>query len=350
MPTVPGLICIKPRMKPHDTAIRSTPTQRKPMSARTVIERFPFVPALAILVFLLFLNGFFQPNSISFIGLKGLISTYLALMLLAIAQTYVVFAGDIDLSVGAMVSLVNVSIIMLMEHWGGESWQILVVLGVGLAIGAMCGLINGVVVAVLRLQAIVATFATGIFFTGLALYILPVAGTAAPSIFWRTYGGSFFDIPLVFYIIITLALFLYGISRTRLVLELLSVGDDEQAMYQTGLPVTLIRLKGYIICGVFSALAAFCVTGDTASGDPLVGSKMTLISIAAVVLGGSALSGGVGTMAGSVIGALIIGLINSVVYFAGTPSEWQNFVQGLSILLVLVVGILISQRSNPDAG
>src|SRR5690606_25269360 len=97
---------------------------------------------------------------------------------------------------------------------------------------------------------------------------------------------------------------------------------------------------------IFAALAAFCVTGDTASGDPLVGGKMTLYSIAAVVLGGTALSGGFGTVVGSVFGALIIGLINSLVYFVGTPSEWQNLVQGLSILIALMAGVLVGRRAQ----
>ncbi len=311
---------------------------------RKTISRFPFLPALCVLVFLLIFNGILQPSSISFIGIKGLISTYLALMMLAAAQSYVVFAGDIDLSAGAIISLVNVSIIVLMQQWGGEPYQVLACLGIGLGIGLACGIINGIVVAALRLQAIVATFGTGIFFTGLALAILPVAGTPAPRAFWRTYGGKILDIPFVFYVVILLAVLLFLFSRSRFSLQALSVGDDAQAAYQSGLPVTLIRIKGYALCGLFSALAAFCVTGDTASGDPLVGGKMTLISIAAVVLGGTALSGGSGTVTGSVIGALIIGLINSLVYFAGTPSEWQNFVQGLSILLVLVFGIFMSRK------
>jgi len=313
---------------------------------RRVLERFPFLPALLILVILLTLNGVFSPNSVSFRGLTGLVSTYLALMLLAVAQTYVVFAGDIDLSVGAILSVVNVTIIVLMDAWGGAPLTIFAVLGIGLLVGAVCGLINGFVVVVLRLQAIVATFATSVFFSGFALFILPVSGTPAPREFWRTYGGKIFDIPFVLYVLLAVAILLYALSRTRLVLQLLSVGDSAEAAFQSGLPVTLIRMKGYVMCGLFSALAAFCVTGATASGDPLVGGAMTLTSIAAVVLGGSALSGGVGTVAGSVIGALAIGLINSLVFFVGTPSEWQNFAQGISILLALMIGVFVSRRGR----
>jgi ribose transport system permease protein len=325
------------------TATLSTP---KPGGFKRLIERYPFLPALLIALVLLGLNGLYQPRSVSFTGITGLVKTYLALIMLAIAQTYVVYAGDIDLSVGAIVSLVNVVIVVMMEKMGGGGLSVIAALGMGLLVGLACGIVNGIVVAALRLQAIVATFATSIFFTGLALYVMPVAGTPAPATFWRTYGGRFFEIPFVFYAAVVLAIVIYVLARTRLATQLLAVGDDAQAAFQSGLPVTKIRIQGYALCGLFAALAAFCITGDTASGDPLVGGKMTLFSVAAVVLGGSALSGGFGTVVGSIVGALIIGLINSLVFFVGTPSEWQNLVQGLAILVALMAGILVGRRAR----
>ncbi|MBZ7924467.1 ABC transporter permease [Ensifer adhaerens] len=313
---------------------------------RSWLERYPFLPALVILIALLALNGIFSPNSLSFRSLSGLLSTYMALVMLAIAQTYVVSAGDIDLSAGATLSLVNVAVVVLMERWGGGAGAVLLALALGVLIGLACGLVNGLVVAALRLQAIVATFATSIFFTGLALYVMPVAGTPAPALFWRTYGGPLLGLPFVFYVLAALAVLLFLLSRTRIVTELLAVGDDQQAAYQTGLPVVAVRIRGYLLCGLFSALAAFCLTGDTASGDPLVGGKMTLYSVAAVVLGGSALAGGWTTVVGSLLGALTIGLVNSLVFFMGTPSEWQNLVQGLAILIVLMAGVLAGRRAR----
>ncbi len=310
-----------------------------------LIERFPFVPALVILVALVALNGWFQPNSLSFRAVTGLVSTYLALIMLAIAQTYVVFSGDIDLSVGAILSLVNVVIVVLMERWGGSGMVVLAACGVGVLVGVACGIVNGIVVAALRLQAIVATFATSIFFTGVALWVMPVAGTPAPAAYWRTYGGRILEIPFVFWAVAALAIVLVLIARMRLTTQMLAVGDDAQGAYQSGLPVTRIRIKGYVLCGVFSALAALCITGDTASGDPLVGGAMTLYSVAAVVLGGSALAGGRGTVTGAVIGALTIGLIASLVFYVGTPSQWQNLVQGLAILIALMLGVLLTRRT-----
>lgn len=307
-------------------------------------EKFPFYPALIILIGVFALNSIAEPNSLKLFAVKGLISTYLALMFLALAQTVVVFAGDIDLSVGAILGLVNVTIITFMDTYGSSPGMIAIALVLGMAVGVLCGVINGVLVVSLRLQAIVATFASSILFAGCALWIMPVAGLPAPTAFWRTYGGSVLGIPFVFLVLAGLLVMIVLLVRTKFVLQLLTVGDDQKAAFQTGLPVTAIRIRGYALCGALSALAAFCITGDTASGDPNVGAAITLNSVAATVLGGTALSGGSGSLFGSALGALIIGLIGSLVFFLGTPSEWQNLVQGLTILAALMIGVLISRR------
>ncbi|OJU48244.1 MAG: sugar ABC transporter permease, partial [Mesorhizobium sp. 61-13] len=221
----------------------SAPARPQSRSAlKRAFERYPFLPALIILVVLMLLNGWFQPRSLSLAGVTGLIKTYLALMFLAVAQTYVIYAGDIDLSAGAIVSLVNVVIVAVMTAMGGDGLSVMAALVIGIATGLACGLINGLVVAALRLQAIVATFATSIFFTGLALYIQPVAGTPAPAAFWRTYGGRILEIPFVFYAVVAFAILLVVLVRTRLSLRLLAVGDGQQEAYQSGLPVTAIRM------------------------------------------------------------------------------------------------------------
>ncbi|MTI16179.1 ABC transporter permease [Rhodobacteraceae bacterium RKSG542] len=323
----------------------ATQTPSAAQRFKALCARFPFLPALIILMLLFALNGFFNANTISARGITGLFSTYLALMFLAVGQSFVVFAGDIDLSAGNILSLVNVFIITMMNASAGDGATTLGIMALGVLVGAGCGLFNGLLIAALRLQPIVATFATSIFFTGIALYVLPVAGMPAPMIYWQTYFASFFGLPFVIYVVALLLVLIFLFSRSKVVLQLLAIGDDKQAAFQSGLPVTATRIKGYVLCGVFASFAAFCLTGDTASGDPLVGSAMTLSSVAAVVLGGSMLSGGFGTQLGSLFGALTIGLIGSLVYFVGTPASWQNFVQGLAILIALMVGILISRRS-----
>jgi ribose transport system permease protein len=311
---------------------------------RMDLARRPYLPAIAVALLLFVLNGFLQPKTLRPVAIFADISTYLPMILLAVGQTYVVLASDIDLSVGSIISLANVVTVSVMAALGGNPGAIVAGIFVGLLVGIMCGAFNGFCVAVLRFQPIVSTFASGIIFAGIALWILPQAGLAAPDVYWETYGESLAGVPFVLWILAVMAVAVALIARLVFCRSLLAVGGNIQAAYQSGLAVPRLRISAYILCGAFSALSALCLTGDTASGDPLLGAKMTLGSVAAVVLGGTALSGGRGNPLGSVFGAIILGLIGSFVFFAGVPFEYQNLVQGVIVLAALAGGVTIARR------
>lgn len=311
---------------------------------KALFERRPdWLLALLILIGLMIVNARLQHNFFEPRVLISNLSTYLPLILVAIGQTYVILSSDIDLSVGAIISLVNVIVVSVIEALGGGGGAILVGIACGVLSGVACGIFNGFCVAVLRLQAIVTTFATGIVFAGLALWVLPAAGKQAPAAFWQIYGGGP-GLPTVLWILLATLIVLLWFSRSGLHQALLAVGGDRQAAYRSGLPVARLRITGYAACGLFAALAALCLLGETATGDPLLGGAYTLSSISAVVLGGTALSGGVGGALGSVFGALILGLINNLIFFARLPFEYQNLVQGLIVLAALAGGVLFARR------
>jgi len=211
-------------------------------------------------------------------------------------------------------------------------------------VGMLCGALNGFCVAVMRFQPIVATFASGIVFAGLALWVLPQAGLPTPDAYWETYGENLAGIPFVLWVLAGTCGIVTLIAKLVFCRSLLAVGGHMQSAYQSGLAVPRLRIQAYILCGLFAALAALCLTGDTASGDPLLGAKSTLGSVAAVVLGGTALSGGRGSALGSIFGAITLGLVGSVVFFAGVPFEYQNLVQGLIVLAALAGGVLVARR------
>jgi ribose transport system permease protein len=311
---------------------------------RLDLTRRPYLPAIAVSLLLFILNGFLQPKTLRLVAIVADISTYLPLILLAVGQTYVVLASDIDLSVGSIISLANVVTVSVMAALGGSHGAIIAGILVGMLVGIMCGAFNGFCVAVLRFQPIVSTFASGIIFAGIALWILPQAGLAAPDAYWETYGDNLVGIPFVLWILAAMAVTVALIANLVLSRSLLAVGGNIQSAYRSGLPVPRLRISAYILCGLFSAISALCLTGDTASGDPLLGAKMTLGSVAAVVLGGTALSGGRGNPLGSIFGAVILGLIGSVVFFAGVPFEYQNLVQGLIVLAALAGGVTVARR------
>jgi ribose transport system permease protein len=300
---------------------------------------------MAVIVFLVLcvVNAILQPTFLRFGVATSNVAAFLPMALVAIGQTYVVLASDIDLSAGAIVSVVNVVVVSIVEGMGGTGASVAVGLTLGIAVGLICGAVNGLCVAYLRFQPIVTTFATGIVFAGFALWVLPEAGKQVPPEFYLAYAGAVLGVPAVLWILVAAIAFAAIVARTRFYQALRATGGNMQASYQTGVPVARVRLGAYMLSGLFSACAGLALVGETASGDPLIGGTLTLASVTAVVLGGTALSGCTGGVAGSILGAFILGLINNVIFFAQLPFEWQGLIQGLIILAALAGGVVMAR-------
>ena len=311
--------------------------------SRFSTQRHPYLMAVGVCLVLCVINAILQPTFLRFGVAASNVAAFLPMALVAVGQTYVVLASDIDLSAGAIVSLVNVVVVSIIEGMGGTGASMALGLAAGLALGLTCGVVNGLCVAYLRFQPIVTTFATGIVFAGFALWVLPEAGRQVPPALYLTYAGSMLGVPIVLWILLAAIAFAALVARTRFYQALRATGGNMQAAYQTGVPVARVRLGAYTISGLFAALAAFALVGETASGDPLIGGALTLSSVTAVVLGGTALSGCVGGVAGSILGAFILGLINNVIFFAQLPFEWQGLIQGLIILTALAGGVVMAR-------
>ncbi|WP_181704733.1 ABC transporter permease [Chthonobacter rhizosphaerae] len=310
----------------------------------TLLDGRLWLITLTALLVLVGVNAALQPNFLEPSVLQSNLTTFLPLVLVAIGQTYVVLAGDIDLSVGAVVALVNVTTVSVIAALGGDSQSVLAGLAAGIGVGIACGLVNGFFVAVLRFQPIVTTFATSIVFAGLALRILPDAGLPVPEAYWRGYAGGLFGVPTVVLVLAAALVTIAVVGRRPFFTRLRAVGGQRTAAFQTGLSVGRLRIAAYVLSAVFAALASLCLTGETASGDPLMGQTLALSSISAVVLGGTALAGGVGGPFGSLLGALVLGMIGNVIFFAGLPFEYQTLVQGLIVLAALAGGVLVARR------
>lgn len=299
---------------------------------------------LSALVALFVANWILQPNLTTPNVLKSNLSVFLPTILVAIGQTYVIMGGDIDLSVGSIVALVNVVVVSVISMTAGDAGGVLLGIGAGVVTGLACGLVNGILVGVFRLQAIVTTFATGILFGGLALRVLPTAGLPVPATYWRSYGGSLLGLPVVLWVLIAALIVVALIAALPFYKHLLATGGNRNAAFQTGLSVPRIRIGAYVLAALFASAAALCLTGETASGDPLLGRLLAMSSIAAVVLGGTALAGGSGSAFGSVLGALVLGMIGNVIFFAKLPFDYQTLIQGLIVLLALAGGVLVARR------
>lgn len=302
--------------------------------ARYFFARNTYLFSLLLLAILLGVNYSLQDNLFELRILNNSMRTLLPLIVLAVGQSVVIIGGGIDLSVGTMVSMLVAVLVKLIDAESSSTDIVLAVLA-ACGVGALAGTLNGVMVAVLRLQPIVTTYATSFIFSGVALVLLPRPGGQIPTVLRRFYAGTPNGIPLAFYVIGILILVWMLLRSTRYAQFLFATGSNDKAAYTTGVPVKIIRLTTYIWAGVFAGLAASALTFSTGSGQANIGDNMTLDSIVAVVLGGTRLSGGKGGIAGAIIGVMILRVIRNVIFFADVPTWSQTLVNALIIIAAL---------------
>lgn len=309
---------------------------------QTVTLRNPYLFSLVLLVVIMIINFYFQPNLFSRDNLNSNMRVFLPLIILAAGQAVVVLCGGIDISVGSIVSIVNV-ILATQVGLQGSPQSMYLFMVVSLLVGMAAGAVNGFFVAYMRLQPIITTYATSFLFAGLALFILPNPGGGIPATFSNFYRETTpLGLPLAFFIIAILLLAWGFIQQMRYGRYLFAVGGKADAAYETAVPVSAVQFSTYVISGLMAAFSGIAITLLVGSGNAGTGDQLTLSSVTAVVIGGTALSGGVGGVAGSVIGAVILGFIKNIISFANIDTWWQTFVNAAIIVVALATPGVIS--------
>lgn len=312
-----------------------------------ITYRNSYLFALLLLAVAIVINLILQPNLLEPGTLNGNMRTFLPLILVAMGEALVIIAGGIDISVGSIVSVVNV---LLTTQIGanGDPGKVTLMLILSVVVGMVAGMVNGFFVAVLRLQPIITTYATSFLFGGVALYILPRPGGAVPASIASFYRNTTpLLLPLAFYVIALLLLAWFGLGQTRYGRYLYAVGGKADAAYQTGVPVTLVRFSTYVLSGLMAALGGIAITLLTGSGNAGTGDALTLPAITAVVVGGTALSGGRGGIAGAIVGAVLLNVVTNIISFAHIETWWQTLVNAAVIVLALAMpGIVALVRSR----
>jgi ribose transport system permease protein len=277
--------------------------------------------------------------------LETLAIAALPLALAAVAQAAAVIPGGIDLSVGSMIAVTNVTAAVLMKDASPEA-TVAVAIGV-LLLGLVLGTVNGVLVVLSRVPDIVVTLAMLYVWGGVALLILPSPGGGAPSWFKGLVSGSVLveELPkaLVVLALVVGAVWL-PLRRTKLGLALYAVGSDRLAAFRSGVNVGLTKIASYALCGLFSGAAGLALTAATGIGTPTVGAY-TLAGVAAIVLGGVNLAGGRGGVVGPIVAAYILSLIRTDLVFLGVDPNYSTMIQGgIMVLVVMVAGLLTLRR------
>jgi ribose transport system permease protein len=307
-----------------------------------LMARYPALFALILLIFALLVNFILQPNMFARDTLNSNMRVFLPLILLSAGQAVVILGGGIDISVGAIVCIVNTILATRVGLEGSPQamWQYV---AISLFIGVLAGAINGFFVAFLRLQPIITTYATSFLYGGLALFILPNPGGGIPAAIAELYRSTMpFRLPLAFFVIaMVLGVWLY-LRSTRYGNFLYAVGGKAQAAYETAVPVTWVQFSTYVISGLMAAVSGIAITMLSGSGNAEIGLAMTLTSITAVVIGGTALSGGVGGVAGPMMGAMTLGIFQNIVSFAHINTWWETLVKALIIVAALATPGIIN--------
>lgn len=299
-------------------------------------RNFAAQPALIFCVILVAIGAAQSSSFVSPFNLGNLVIQIAPLLLVALGQTYAVGSGGLDLSVGAIVSLVAVVTAVLLTPLG-----IPAAVAVGFAAALAIGLANGWFVSK-GIEPFLVTLATLSIAQGAALLINPVPAGDVPPAF-RAIVGFWGALPVILPALIVLPLLAaWSIRRTKTGAHIVAVGGNREVAHLCGIPVGRAVLAAYVLSALFAALAAFLLVARTSTGDPTIGVRFTIDSLAAVVLGGTVLGGGRVTMLGTVLGAIALGLLSNVLNLLQVPAFYQAPLKGLLVIGAVLVPVLVA--------
>ncbi|GAA0439221.1 MULTISPECIES: ABC transporter permease [Leifsonia] len=310
-------------------ARRSAPDFRKLLHAREA-------GVFAALVLLVVLGTVLSPSFLQAGNLLSVGQQVSQIGIMAVGATFVIINGEIDLSVGSIYALSAIATGMAIA--GGVAWPLAIL--IGLAVGVVAGLVNGLAVVLLGVPSFIVTLGSLSVFRGVALLISdgkPIslstsqAGVADFNLLGQ--GRLFGVVPMqliVFAAIIVLGVIL--LSRSRLGFNTYAVGGNKEAARLVGINVGVVKLTAFVLSGFTAAVAGVLGLSFLSYVQGVTGTGLELTVISAVIIGGAALFGGSGTMWGTVIGVLFIGILQNILNINGISSFWQTVVTGLVIV------------------
>lgn len=287
------------------------------------------------LLILCIVISFITPRFLSVGNITNVLTQVSVNAVIAIGMSFVILTGGIDLSVGSILAVSGAAAASIIKSTGNLFLAIIV----ALAIGSVIGLINGVLISKGRIQAFIVTLSTMIIFRGVTYVYTngtPISGLGQnfSGIGNKTVLGL--PIPVVIMVIV-FGIGFYILSQTRYGRYVYALGGNEDSARLSGINTNKIKTLVYVISGGAAALSGIIVTSRIGSASPNAGVGFELDAIAAVVLGGTSLAGGEGSVIGTIIGALIIGVLNNGLNLMNVSPFYQAIVKGLVILLAVIV-------------
>jgi ribose/xylose/arabinose/galactoside ABC-type transport system permease subunit len=300
---------------------------------RRTLSKYGLLLALLLLCLIL---SFLTPKFFTLSNLMVIVTQVTINALLAFGVTFVIITGGIDLSVGSIVALTSV-VTASFAH--PDTYSIAVPIVAGVMVGVLFGAFNGFVITKGRVPAFIVTLGTMTMGRGLALIYSkgrPISNLSETFNFIG--GGALFGIPIPILILgVVFVLCLVILKKTVIGRYIYAVGGNEQAARAAGVSVAKVKMFVYIMAGGLAALAGIILTSRISTGQPNVGIGFELSAIAAAIIGGTSTSGGVGTITGTLLGALLIGVISNSLDLLNVTSYYQLVVMGLIIIGAVIL-------------
>lgn len=308
---------------------------QKLLSKETLLE---YKSVIALLVFMIVVS-FISPSFFTVDNFMNILRQSSVNAIIAVGMTFVILTSGIDLSVGSVLALTGALAATML----GLDFNILLTVTLTLGAGALLGCLSGWIISKGNVQPFIATLATMTMLRGATMVFTegrPISafGGAGSDAFAAFGTGYLFGIPAPVYIMaLVFAVAWFVLQHTRFGRYVYALGGNESATRLSGINVDRIKLAVYGISGAMSALAAIIVTSRLASAQPTAGTGYELDAIAAVVLGGTSLTGGKGRIMGTLVGVLIIGILNNALNLLNVSSYYQLIVKAIVILLAVLV-------------
>jgi ribose transport system permease protein len=277
-------------------------------------------------------------------GIDALARAALPVAFATVAQAVVVISGGIDLSVGSMMALTNVVAAALMAGQSEEFGVVAVI--ATLLLGFVLGIINGALVVVTRVPDIVVTLAMSFVWAGAALLVMNTPGGGAASWLKSLPTGGLFTEWLpkgLVVLLVAVGLVWIPLRRSRSGLAIYAVGSDRLAAFRSGVGIARTKVLAYAVTGLFCAMGGLALSASTGIGTPTAG-PYTLLSVAALVLGGVSLAGGRGGLLGCIVAVYVLRLVRTDLTFLGVDPNYTTVVEGLIMVVVVMVGAVVALR------
>lgn len=298
----------------------------------------------SVLIFIFFAiteKKFLTPYNVMLIARNTCI-----LLTASIGMTLAVLTGQIDLSVGSVMSVSAAVTAVLLR----DGVSLPVALLAAFAVAAAFGLVNGILIAVLHVDYWITTFATMSIGAGLALVVangstIPVKSKFLDYVGNGKVGGVYF---LIILTVVVTALIILMLRKTKFGYDIYSIGGSENVAKVSGILVTKTRIYVYVLSSLIAALAGILLAGMTNSASPIAGSEYSFNALAAVVIGGTSLNGGKGGVVGTVFGTVLLRIIASGLAMAGVPATWQKVIQGIIIVVIIIADVAGEKKKDKD--